>query len=148
MRRARSRQLTDLLLAAGALGGFAGWVVGIGSNLPAFLAAACILVLGIQHLPAARPLYPLLSRGPGVRPYLADDVVVTFDATGIHRTIGSISVDVAWLAIGSIKENELYIHIIEGRGPVTRWRLTIPKRALSDAQLEAVHEVLAVHPTG
>jgi hypothetical protein len=139
------RRLTHAIVVVALLGGLIGWATGFASGSSATLALVSAAYLLFQWLPPMRWLWPLLGRGPGIRPYLADDTVVILDGKGVHRTIGPMHRDVEWRSVSSIHEDARYIHLLQGSSFGTRWLLTIPKRSVTDVELDDVHAVFRLH---
>jgi hypothetical protein len=142
---AARRRVTDAILVLVTIGGFVSWGLGIASPLGGALALVATAFLILEHLPPMPAFWPLLARGPGVRPYLTDSTVVTFDAIGVHRTIGPMHRDWAWRTVTTVREDARYIHILEGSSTATRWILTIPKRSLTNPQLAELRAFLERH---
>jgi hypothetical protein len=139
---AAQQRVTDGIVLLVLLAGLVGWSVGFASVWAGSLAVVAAGYLLLERIPPLRFLWPVLSRGPGVRPYLTNDTVVSMDASGVHRVIGSRQRDIAWSALSAVHEDARCIHLVEGTGARARWVLTIPKRSLSDAQLHALRAAL------
>ncbi|MGH2384706.1 MAG: hypothetical protein ACRDGB_06630, partial [Candidatus Limnocylindria bacterium] len=84
------RRVTDAIVVVVLLGGLIGWAIGFAPAFSGTLAVVSAAYLLFQWLPPVRRVWPVLSRGPGVRPHLAEDTVVILDAKGVHRNIGQI----------------------------------------------------------